>query len=304
MNPEPLEYGQRHRLIARIGHRRIVSFAVVVAVTVAALLWTKPAIRRAQQWNREQQFLRTQRHAMRYTAPADRVVYEEDPERAAKLLNGDDDVREIPVLDSGTSGPAMRPTFQPPVMRVPTVWRSYWPLGNPAAASQTPGAAFLHERATRAGKAHLVCVAVRARLYHTAAGGWEMVRELEASAIPVGQLTTPTSPSGPRRGQLAIFDRERGLLALSGLFPDPRMPHMLGPFPMRLYAGQPDPLNSAGFTIRYELGGYRGVINGMLNEDGSVSLTPDIERISRYDNDTAWLPRVPEPERTRATTHP
>lgn len=42
--------------------------------------------------------------------------------------------------------------------------------------------------------------------------------------------------------------------------------------PLRLYAGQPDPIDPSRFTIRYDLDGQQGTIEGWVDERGGVSL--------------------------------
>jgi hypothetical protein len=39
-------------------------------------------------------------------------------------------------------------------------------------------------------------------------------------------------------------------------------------------AGQPDPVDPSHFTIRYQMWGQDDVLDGRLNDDDSVTLTP------------------------------
>jgi hypothetical protein len=57
---------------------------------------------------------------------------------------------------------------------------------------------------------------------------------------------------------------------------------------MRVYAGQPDPADASHFTIAYDLDGHPGVINGWLKADGSIVLEP---RIGKRVN-TIWYPNA------------
>lgn len=43
---------------------------------------------------------------------------------------------------------------------------------------------------------------------------------------------------------------------------------------VRLYAGQPDPTEASRFTIAYQFGDQPGIIDGQLNDDLTVTLTP------------------------------
>lgn len=45
------------------------------------------------------------------------------------------------------------------------------------------------------------------------------------------------------------------------------------PFHLRVYAGQPDPNDQSHFTIRYEIDNQKDIIDGYLQDDGSVKLT-------------------------------
>lgn len=41
-------------------------------------------------------------------------------------------------------------------------------------------------------------------------------------------------------------------------------------YPLKIFAGQPDPQNPSHFTIRFELGGKEGMFDGWLESDGRV----------------------------------
>jgi hypothetical protein len=60
-----------------------------------------------------------------------------------------------------------------------------------------------------------------------------------------------------------------GLRSNADTFP---MPFDAGDKPLRFYAGQPDPNDPTRFTIRYDLDGKTGTIEGCVNDSGSVSL--------------------------------
>jgi len=46
------------------------------------------------------------------------------------------------------------------------------------------------------------------------------------------------------------------------------------PPPIRMYAGQPDAANRSRFTVHYDVGPNSDDVDGMLNDDNSVTLTP------------------------------
>ena len=74
---------------------------------------------------------------------------------------------------------------------------------------------------------------------------------------------------------------------------DPAEPYA-APFPLRIFAGQPDPDDPARFTIPYELRGHRGTITGIVHDVDVVELIPDI---GRHDKKrlvaSSWTPVTP-----------
>ncbi len=69
--------------------------------------------------------------------------------------------------------------------------------------------------------------------------------------------------------------------------PEHRFP---SPFPLRLYAGQIDPTNTARFTIDYELVGigHRGKITGELQDDGTIVMRPDSGDFPTAGSSISW----------------
>jgi hypothetical protein len=288
--PQPaprLDYAQAQSLVTRIGRRRIVLAAILFAIAIAAILWTKPAIRRVQQWNRDQQFQRLQRRALAYTAPADRIVYEEDPGEAAGLLKQNGFYASIPTFDAQGRA-ATRLGWQPPVRWNDSLWSAF--ASGPLPLAVDPRApAFLGERTTRSGERRLVCVGVAVEARQDTGGRWGINRWLQAWSFEPGTLDHPDA-TAPMGQMIIDSDAPRAPGSMDPLSDDLANP-FTPPFPLRLYAGQRDPTDASRFTIAYELQGRRGVITGILQDDGSVLFKPDIGWHGRLDTTITWIPR-------------
>ena len=248
----------------------------------------------------ERELLASQQKCLQYTAPADRVVYEEDPAAAAALLArpAGDYVRAIDDNDHRTGRePA---AWQPPVKaRDPDALTRYNPLA--PASVNGPAVLFLHERSTPSGQQKLVGVALTSRHHFraNASDGYGVrygartlrnrnvdgpyqikTRTLTAAVImPAGKGTSAGGME--RRLNLRLPDDVLPQPAVRA-YPDYAYAGSTQPAPappidygnkLRLFAGQPDPADPTHFTIRYQLDGKEGVIDGWLR-DNDVILKP------------------------------
>jgi hypothetical protein len=112
---------------------------------------------------------------------------------------------------------------------------------------------FCHERTTRSGETVLVAVALQSNRAHLREPGAPM----NAEAVTI----TP----------VAFLSNSRPTMT--------RMPIRIGTWPdaderTRFFHGQPDPTNASQFTIPYDIGRAIGVIDGVLNDDLTITLTP------------------------------
>src|SRR5688572_13381902 len=235
--PPRLDYAQAQSIVSRIGLRRVIWLSVLFAFIVAPLVWWEPAVRRVQRWNREQQFLRAQRHAMRYTAPADQVVYEEDPAEAAALQKRDSAYVPILQLDRATMTQIFRPGWQPPVQFTEPLWTQY-SAGIKRLPTTPRAVAFMGERRTKSGERRLVCVSIAVGAQQQADGRWSIVRWLQAWSFAPGSLDS-ADQTAPMGQMLIDSDAKRPPGDSDPLTDDPDHP-FTPPFPLRLYAGQPD----------------------------------------------------------------
>ena len=298
--PPRLDYAQPQSIVSRIGLRRVIWLSVLFAFVVAALVWWDPAVGRIHRWRVERAYRQLQQTCMTYAAPADRVVYEEDPAKAAAL-------QELPAyapilqLDRASMRQTIRPGWQPPVQFTEPLWTKYSAGIRPLPT--TPRAiAFMGERRTKSGERRLVCVGIAVQAQQSADGRWSIVRWLQAWSFATGSLDSAdqTAPMG----QMVIdSDAKRPPGESDPLSDDPNEP-FTPPFPLRLYAGQPDPADGSRFTIGYALQGRRGAISGILQDDGSVLFTPDIGWHGRLGNTVSWIPRLPATPTATTTTSP
>jgi hypothetical protein len=176
-----------------------------------------------------------QGRAMRYSASADQVVFEEEPAAASKLLAKDPHYHRSPMHlafagDVPGEFQGLRPNWEPDAV------------------------AFLHERRAADGTERIVSVQVgvgQAFNERHEVSLYAMVIEPDALGAPrvVGRALQPLP--------LHAIDRSR-LLSDQPL--------------LRLYAGQSDPAAPSHFTIRYQLGSQAGTIDGWLRVDDDVSL--------------------------------
>ena len=176
-----------------------------------------------------------QRQALDYRAPADQVVYDDDPSSAAQLLHSP------AYLNLSTSGPPRAALLADPWKRFYTTWS---PPGRIDQATL-----FLHERKNRRGETRLVAI-------ETAPLTSDNLPFVRLNIIVVQPGTSFSAPQD-------TSDTVQGLDALQL---DSSATHL------RWFAGQPDPEDASHFTIRYELDGRPGLVDGWLRDEGGVSL--------------------------------
>ena len=286
MHPPQLDYGRRGPLLDRVGTRRVIVYAMLLAGALTIALAYDPIMWKLRKWRAQSQAAERQRTCMTYTAPADRVVYEEDPARAVALLARDPMYYPIEAFDLAT-GQRVPAIAQPPVLREELIWSRY----NEAARGTKRNVVFLHERTSKSGLRQMVAVEMSSQLHRVEDESWGIFRFL--SCWPVDSETIEIDSGAPRRELLAVDPITANLTE-----------RFSPPFPLRLYAGQPDPHDPSRFTIAYELRGHRGLLVGVLGDDSRVVLTPDIGRYERpaiVKNYAVWQPQIPD---SAATTVP
>jgi hypothetical protein len=189
------------------------------------------------------EFIYLQARCAGYSAPADQVVYEEDPARAAKLLQGEA-YREVRFL---------RPEQGSMAIRKLDIWTRYLTAHRGTAEDLRDCAPlFLHELSAPAGAKRIVYVGYS--YYHLHAGRF----------IVLDKAKSPKTAKAHFSASAPLFD---------DLFPT----HVL-PRDLRFYAGQIDPDDPSHFTIPFQWAAQRGRVHGWLNDDLTVRFEVRIQR--------------------------
>jgi hypothetical protein len=208
-----------------------------------------------------------------HSVPADRVVYEEDPVEAAKLLKLTSPVYERTPADGNGVVPGW---VAPAHAAFPACYSQY--LGGTSSSYGNYPLLFLHERTTAAGETFLVTVHLHSRSTFTRSaqrdrGPGEVFRFYQlkqrtiiASYSPVGGGSSQYPPlelnfSLPDQPNRVVATLEEG----QRLDASPAIDY--GNV-LRIYAGQPDPEDASHFTIAYALDGHPGTIDGWVRNNG------------------------------------
>lgn len=241
-----------------------------------------------------------EQQSLSHVIPADKVVYEEDPDRAAALMAADP--AGYRSLRANQSGP---PGWRPPVRAVPPNYRNGndYPL------------LFLHERATPAGAHYVVTVHLLAQnmLSTIAAAGsgkpaainLKKTRQLYAEArLATSRGTPPMDVERAHQKAVSLILPDSGMRELVRFSGDPTLDAAArldyGNI-LRFFGGRADPDDATHFTLHYQLDGRDGVIDGWMKDDG-IQMQP---REGYWTVDAAgqgW--RLPGGAATRPTTTP
>jgi hypothetical protein len=225
-----------------------------IILGIAAVILGCSAWRWGPQAGQQLDMLWSQRHCLYYSAPADQVVYEEDPAAATGLLARSGYFQYV--LKRGLP-PTAAPTATA-AAHVPECWSDFQVHGNPLMmqAGRAYGAIlFLHERTCPSGNRRLVCVRYFPEA-ETFTPSFIPGYNCELIVITPGTFRNPPKPAL----RMYVID------VLSGW---PRTPPNV-----RMFAGQPDPNDASHFTIRYQMWGKEDILDGRLGDDDQVTLTP------------------------------
>jgi hypothetical protein len=227
-----LDYAPGAPIRRRRRIRRIVALCLLLVTVVAGIIWGPTA------WSRAK-LLYHQRQCLRYTAPADQVVFDSNPARVAQLTADPNYVI--------WRGCAFRkpPADWPAVLTSATGWVR---VGGPAGATL-----FLHELKA-GGQSRLVM------LERTAAAN-ESPYFLAGYDVETHTLT----PATFRNPHLTELQFPMDIDVIDGM----------GPHDIRIFAGQVDSADASHFTVRYESQGQTHTAHGYLRPDGHVDLKRD-----------------------------
>lgn len=280
-------------------HRRwMVASLLTIFVVAAGLSWYRwrGAIRsRYDAWQQLRADARQFARCLAYSAPRDQVVYEENPARASDLhtLSETHTIQTNWLTYTNTlSEGDLTFELQIPVARTPALWLEF--ARRVALSPVHPGTAllFMHQRTSANGTSRLVCVGADFDIRQITPdrndlSNWGMARQIRAWTVAANPKDRPSD---------YVFDvgylyiRTEGDLDIISQFDsDPARP-IASPFPMRFFAGQPDPADASRFTLEYQLEGidFRGRISGVLQDDGEVWFSPDIGRTDGVGRASHW----------------
>jgi hypothetical protein len=310
-----LEYEQRATHFASRRQFRWLLLLVLInlAITVQTSYWPSLSKSISEQWDRYRESRRVralQQQAANWAEPANKVVWDENPETAAELL----------------ATPGYRSIRIEGVERYPSL--SNWPRG---ARANVPGVidrfygdrfnlTYHHEFPLLGGEDMIYPDEVALVLMHglkTPAGEDRLVYVYVQGKLRVTSATFPQGDGGRMdRAFSSTVEKELGLKGFVCRWPSegqaidappadrsmllirpedsvwqqswtwtPGRPgtaeeiRLTGGGHYRFFAGQPDPADPSHFTIPYDLDGKRGVIHGRVKANGALELKPDGGRL-------------------------
>jgi hypothetical protein len=217
----------------------------------------------------EAAMLALQQKCMTHSAPADQVIYTEDPQRGAALMGAGSSYSRIDVSQ------ATVPDWPAPVERPsPAYWNDISKVRQLDHGFQAgPGPlAFLHERKTPSGQQRLVAVYFSTRQrFSPSANEPDIVRTFRrmdaAVYTPFAPGTSATWTQSTIELRLPQPDVVRVTRAPDGSYTAQRPPSLT------VFAGQPDPVDPTHFTVAYDIAGQGGVVDGWVL-DKEVILKP------------------------------
>lgn len=193
----------------------------------------------SRSWRVQAAYAYWQRQCLTFDRPETAIAYEESATSTATLRSADSRyfVPSHPVFN--TPGDRAPDGWSPPALYVPRAWEK---LGSPDSGRDIDAVAFLHERAV-GGIKRLAVVALAPTGF--GADGHRLVFTARpytpAPFTPGARVQTPQ-----RRWQLIVrLDASQRL---------------------RVFSGQFDPQRSDHFTIRFEINGEPGTIDGWLRD--------------------------------------
>lgn len=277
--PQSLNYAPpRRRWIRRISPRILISISLIIATAIATRRWG-PAVRDYIELLSQGRAALQQ--CLNHTAPPSQVVFDEaTPKWPAQDLFVPPDGDQYGSRLFRTTR-AQSPTTAPVAV---TSTMARWDCNS------WPGYLYSLDRISDSLAGRVKCVSGLRNLYITVPTTASQAAEGENQALVfMHRLHTP---AGRERLVLLTFDGPsfvwrsenpfRAQAADTG-FSFRRLPSVWlktvnFPFspkdtrPLRLFAGQPDPLDPTHFTIPYDLGGDPGTIDGWLQNDDSIKL--------------------------------
>jgi hypothetical protein len=250
MSGEHLEYAPPPPVWRRKRARRLI-FALIFLLLAVVGIFQRRTI---ELYARQAELLYAQRAWLNFSAPADRVVYDDDPARAAALLALPDYAR------------VYTPQGKAAVVWTPPQFSDAWFRTSGRPPSPT-AVLFLHERRTAAGERFLLSC------------------ELEPAQGLAGSSTTPIHMSEIRRAGWRRGLARRNSVGWS--LPGQIQRAIQAGAHLRVFAGQADPGDATHFTVKYDLDGVEGILDGYegdRTEDANGIPTPGLRLEMRKPN--------------------
>jgi hypothetical protein len=247
-----LDYAPGAPLRRRKRVRRVGALIVLLALVFPVYRYSPPVYRRMV-------LLYEQHRCLAYTAPADAIVYDEaSPTTAARATQSGYSMLTVRLWTASVSAAVRQPAelvvFAPNLPPVVAARPSIGVGGRAlprSGAVPTGGVLFLHELRNKSGHRRLVVV----QRTPTEVGPFAYPFGLEVALYEPATFRAPARYAGTSP-PVTFIDH------LSGIIP------LIPIRPLRFYAGQVDPADAGHFTIRYELEGQAGVVDGRLNDTG------------------------------------
>jgi hypothetical protein len=250
----------------------------------------------------QQQIVASQQR-LSFSEPSDKIVWDEDPDRAAGLLAQSG---YLPMKPGGDSNYSFLIDAIPPIahIRMPNEFpRSIGPVLGIGYANSDSAIVFMHGRRALNGFERLVAVIIcgntelmRPSDVHSigdsfAATIWKRQSFVAASFGPMGEDGDPEW-TGPTATTLKLQAGDETPVTIHWV--GAKVATQAGQMTvqwrdqLRVFAGQIDPSDTSHFTIAYELDGQSSVIDGWLLASGTVRLKP---RAGRMVN-AVWYPHA------------
>ena len=278
--------------------------------------WADYQVRKAEK-QKEQQRQAMLRQVKTYVAPANQVIYEEDPVEIQKLFAASSDWTggrvqnsSSPEYPSTPLAPILREA-PPPLKQLQTVAHDM--IGG---AFSHRGIPFVHARKDPSGRDYLVCVTmwpqvnVKSARREESADAYRYVFDLNRN-LYFTAYAVPADGS-PRNSTVMFFEEpgeNHGRVTYTVLRDKPVYNQTLSGGEartlhrsiLRVLAGQPDPADATHFTIPYVLNGKPGVIDGRLRANGRVMLEPREGQFLNWSNANTYHWELAPTPTTRPT---
>jgi hypothetical protein len=247
-----LEYAPGAPLRRRKRIRRVVTLILLLALVVPAYRYGPPAFRRIV-------LLYEQHRCLAYAAPADEIVYDEaSPTTPARATQPGYAMLTVRLRTASVSAAVRQPAELvafapnlPPVVAAQTGIGSGGRILPRSGALPTGGVLFLHELRNKAGHRRLAVV----QRTPSEVGPFPYPFGLEVALYEPATFRAPPRYAG-KSPPVTYIDNLDGIIPLIPIRP------------LRFYAGQVDPADASHFTIRYELDGRTGDVDGRLTDTG------------------------------------